>query len=73
MTFTVTQVYASRENMWAIEFDDGVTLFCVMKAMRNEARVDALIADHAQRGDDPEHTARLRAMIAAVREHEATL
>jgi len=65
----VTRVYSVRDDLWGIEFTDGVELHCAK--VRDEARIEALIAHHADNYDDPDHTARMRAMIVAVREHEA--
>ncbi len=69
---TVANVMAvAGRDLWAITFGDGVVLYCNKAPERNEAHVDALIADHHENGDDPQHTNRMRAMIAAVRAHEA--
>lgn len=57
-------VTSAREDTWEIAFDDGFVMYCAKT--RDDMRIDTMLTD----GDD-EQKARMQAMIAAVREHEA--
>lgn len=68
--YPVKDFHSVSEDVWGVEFEDGVILLCTKAATRNEKHVDTMIAQHTKDGD-PDEAERMKAMIVAVRAHEA--
>ena len=64
--FSVSRV-VDRDDVWGIEFDDGVTLHC--SKVRDEKRIEHMVtaSKAAENGE------RVQVMIDAVRAHEGQM